>query len=203
MKLRYSPTSPYVRKVSVTAIETGLDGRVERVATDPWSPETDLGDDNPLGKVPALTLDDGQTLFESKVICEVLDGLHDGAKLFPANEPAHTAALRRQALGDGMTDAGILLLIETKRRPEELRWDWWTERQKTNIARAMDVAEGEADGLTADDLSIGHIAIACSLGWIDLRFPDMGWREGRPKLAAWYAEFAERPAMQATAPPTS
>ena len=88
MKLRFSPLSPYVRKVSVTLIETGLEDRVENILTNVWDPETDIADNNPLGKVPALILDDGQVLYDSHVICEYLDSLHDGEKLFPASGPA-------------------------------------------------------------------------------------------------------------------
>src|SRR3990167_1033017 len=111
MKLRYSPTSPYVRKVSVTLIETGLDKNIERVATSVWDPKTDIGKDNPLGKIPTLITDDGAVLYDSPVICEYLDGLHKGPKLFPASGEARWRALRLQALGDGMTDAGILRLL--------------------------------------------------------------------------------------------
>ncbi len=203
MKLRYSPTSPFVRKVTILAIETGLDDRIERIATNPWDADTDLGQTNPLGKVPTLELDDGQVLFESRVICEVLDGMHDGPKMFPSDPAARCDAIRRQALGDGMTDAGVLLLVEKMRRPKELQWDWWIDRQGTNVARAMDAMEADGDGLASDSISIGHIAIAAGLGWIDLRFPDMNWRDTRPKLAAWFADFSERPSMQATVPPAS
>ena len=202
MKLRYSPTSPYVRKVLVTAMELGLDDRIERVATDPWAADTDLGDDNPLGKVPALETDDGRVLYDSKVICEYLVSLAGETALMPAAGEARTEALRRITLADGMTDAGILLLVENMRRPEELRWDWWIARQEANVGRAMDAIEAEMDDIGDGGPNAVQIAIACSLGWIDLRFPDMGWRDSRPTLAAWYADFAGRPAMAATAPPT-
>jgi glutathione S-transferase len=199
MKLRYSPTSPYVRKVSVTLIETGFDKKIERIATAVWDPATDIAKDNPLGKVPALILDDGTVLYDSPVICEYLDSLHDGDKLFPAAGPARWRALKLQALGDGMTDAGILNLLEG-RRPKELQWDKWRERQASAVARAMDALDGEADALAAGPVTIGHVAVGCSIGWLDYRFPELGWRKERPALADWFEDFSERKSMVQTAP---
>ena len=199
MKLRYSPTSPYVRKVSVTLIETGLDNKIERIATSVWDPKTDIGKDNPLGKIPTLITDDGAVLYDSPVICEYLDSLHEGPKLFPASGEARWRALRLQALGDGMSDAGILRLLEG-RRPKELQWDKWVERQSNSVARSMDALEEEADAMAKAPVTIGHIAVGCSIGWLDYRFPDLGWRKDRPALADWYEEFAERKSMRATAP---
>ncbi len=198
MKLRYSPLSPFVRKVTVTLIETGLDDRVERIPTDVWNPDTDIAKDNPLGKVPALILDDGKVLYDSPVICEYLDGLHDGDKLFPASGQARWQALRLQALGDGICDAGIATLLET-RRPEEFQYEKWMARHSASVHRAMDALESEADGLDGP-LTIGHVAVGCSLGWLDFRFPDLGWRQDHPGLAEWFEGFNERPSMTATVP---
>ncbi|MFQ5764020.1 MAG: glutathione S-transferase N-terminal domain-containing protein [Rhodospirillales bacterium] len=199
MQLRFAPASPYVRKVSVTLIETGLDDRVERIPTSVWDPATDIAETNPLGKVPALVTDEGEVLYDSPVICEYLDGLHNGPKLFPAEGPARWRALRLMALGDGMTDAGILRLLES-RRPEEFQFDKWMERQTAVVYRAMDALEEEADGLAGDQPTIGHIAVGCSLGWLDFRFPDLAWRADRPALAEWFEAVSERPSMTATAP---
>ncbi len=199
MKLRYSATSPYVRKVVVTLIETGQDAKVERVPTNVWDPATDVAKDNPLGKVPALILDDGSVIYDSPVICEYLDGLHKGNKLFPASGAARLKALKLQALGDGMTDAGILRLLEG-RRPKEFQWDKWAARQATVVARAMDALEEEADAMAEGPVTIGHIAVGCSLGWLDFRFADLGWRKTRPALADWFDGFSERKSMAATAP---
>jgi len=199
MKLRYSATSPYVRKVIVTLIETGLDGNVERIPTNVWDPNTDIGNDNPLGKVPTLITDDGMVLYDSPVICEYLDGLHDGHKLFPASSPARLKALKLQALGDGMTDAGILRLLEG-RRPQEFQWDKWAARQAAVVGRAMDDLDGEADAMAKGPVTIGHVAVGCSLGWLDFRFPDLGWRKQRPALADWFDDFSERKSMAASAP---
>lgn len=201
MQLRYSPTSPYVRKVSVTAIEAGVADQIERVATDPWSPETDLIKSNPIGKVPCLVTDDGTALYDSPVICEYLDHLNTGTKLFPTETGARFKALTLAAAGDGMTDAGILYLLETVRRPEEFRWEWWSDRQQASFFRCMDVADAAADSMGTDgDITIGEIAIACGLGWIDLRFPTMDWRSDRPALADWFENISNRPSFAATVP---
>jgi glutathione S-transferase len=198
MKLRYSPTSPYVRKVTVVAHETGLMDRLEIVPTNVWANDTDIGRDNPLGKVPALTTDGGEVLYDSPVICEYLDSLHDGAKLYPPSGGARWTALRRQALADGMLDAGILRRLELLRKEPE-RSSAWIERQRTAVGRALDALEEEASALGAG-VTIGHVAIGCALGWFDFRFPADNWRQRRPALAAWYAAFAARPSMQKTVP---
>ena len=198
MKLRYSGTSPYVRKVLATAIEAGLDDRIERVPTDPWAPDTDLPASNPLGKVPALTLDDGTVLFDSPVICEYLDSLQNGPKLFPEGR-ARWVALRLAAIGDGICDAAINRLLDT-RRPESQQSADWQERQKRAIARACDLLESEAATLE-DSVTIGQLATACALGYVDFRWDAVQWRQGRPKLAAWFERFSERPSIATTKPP--
>jgi glutathione S-transferase len=199
MKLRYSPTSPYVRKVSVTAIELGLAGRIERIPTDTQDRDSGIAEQNPLGKVPALILDDGGVLYDSPVICEYLDSLHDGPKLFPAEGPERWTALRQQALGDGILDAAILRMLEMVRRPEKLRWQGWIAHQTAKVTRALDQFEAESATL-ADPLTIGHITAGCALGYLDFRVPETDWRDGRPKLAAWYENFTQRPALRETVP---
>lgn len=198
MKLRSSPTSPYVRKVTVVAHETGLFGRLDLVPTNVWANDTDIGRDNPLGKVPALTTDGGEVLYDSPVICEFLDSLHDGAKLYPPSGGARWAALRRQALADGILDAGILRRLESTRKEPE-RSSAWLERQRLAVERGLDALEEEASAL-GSAITIGHIAIGCALGWLDFRFSADNWRARRPALAAWSAKFAERPSMQKTVP---
>lgn len=198
MKLRYSPTSPYVRKVSVVALETGLDNRIERIATNVWSPDTDVAAHNPLGKVPALITEGGETLFDSPVICEYLDSLHDGLKLFPPPGGARWTALRRQALGDGILDAGILMRLE-RGRPENEQSPSWIARQTAVVARGLDALEDEAEAL-GGPVTIGHIAIGCALGWVEYRFTDDDWRKRRPSLARWHETFARRRSMEETVP---
>ncbi len=198
MKLRYSPTSPYVRKVVVTAAETGLAERIELVPTNPRDPAAKLEDDNPLGKVPTLVTDDGVALFDSAVICEYLDSLHGGTALMPAAGAARWRELRRVALADGMLDAALLAMGEG-RRPEALQWDQWVTLQKGKITAGLDALEGEVGGY-GDTVSMSIIAVGCVLGYLDFRFADDDWRAGHPGLAAWYGTFAKRPSMVASVP---
>lgn len=201
MKLHYSRASPFVRKVMAVAIETGLEDRLEPVTRmmTPVKPDADLVRDNPIGKVPCLVTDDGMALYDSRVVCEYLDSLHDGPKMFPAAGPARWTALRRQAEGDGIMDAGVLARYETFVRPEERRWPEWIEAQKLKFRRALDSLEDEA-GEFGDTVDIGTITMGCALGYLDFRYADEDWRATRPRLAAWFARFAERPAMARTAP---
>lgn len=202
MKLRYSPTSPYVRKVMVTAMEAGLDDRIERVETDVWSPDTDIAEDNPLGKVPALVADDGTVFCDSPTICDYLDSLHGGPRLIPAEGPARWQALNLHALASGVMDAAVARVVESRARPEALRYDGWLERQKGKIGRALDSLDQQAAGGALDGpVTIGTITVGCALGYLDLRFAADAWRDGRPALDAWYGAFSRRPAMQATVPP--
>lgn len=198
MQLRHSPASPYVRKVMVTAIETGLESRIEVVPTDVWSADTDIGAVNPLGKVPTLTTDDGEILYDSPVICAYLDSLHDGAKLLPAAGAADWRAQRQQALADGLLDAAVLVRLEARRPPEQ-QSPAWRDRQQAVVNRALDQLEADAEALEGP-VTIGQIAVGCALGYLDFRFADDGWRRDRPRLAAWYEAFAKRPSMRATVP---
>lgn len=198
MKLRYSTTSPFARKCLVVAFEAGLDKRVETVVTNAWAADTDLPKDNPLCKVPALTTDGGEVLYDSPVICEYLDSLHDGRKLVPAGGGERWRQLRLQALGDGILDAAVQVRIETAMRPEETRWPKWIERQTAAVTRGCDALEQECAGW-GDEFLIGQITAACALGYMDLR-KTADWRAGRPKLAAWYDKVSARPSMAATAP---
>lgn len=199
MKLRYSSTSPYVRKVTIAAIELGLADRIERVPTDVQDPASELSSDNPLGKVPTLTLDVGGSLYDSPVICEYLDSLHGGPKLFPASGPERWQALCQQALGDGILDAALLRMIEANRRPENLRWQGWLDLQSGKIERALDQFENEAESLDGP-LTIGQITAGCALGYLDFRFAVDEWRAKRPQLTAWFERFAARPSMRETMP---
>jgi glutathione S-transferase len=198
MKLRYSPTSPYVRKVLVTALETGLESRIERITTDPWSVDVGLLHENPLSKVPTLVADDGLVLYDSPVICEYLDGLHRGRPLIPGGAGRWTV-LRLQALGDGILDAAVLLRLEAM-RPEQERSEHWQVVQQTTVDRGLDALEVEvADWPVEPDL--GQITAACALGYLDFRFAERNWRASHAKLAEWYAAFAQRPSVDATRPP--
>ena len=197
MKLRYSTTSPFVRKCMATAIEAGVVGGLELESTNPWDPNTDIGADNPIGKVPALTIDDGSVLFDSPVICEYLDSLRDDARLFPAEGSERWQALTRMALADGLLDAAILRRREIMRLAEE-QSPWWMERQLGIVNRALDAME--IDSNIFDGVDIGLLTIAIALGYLDFRLPELDWRETHPRLAAWYAEFSQRPSLRDTVP---
>jgi len=199
VKLYFSAASPYVRKVMVTAIETGLDKKIQQVPTSvvPTKPNADIARDNPLMKVPTLVTDGGEALFDSRVVCEYLDSLHDGRKLIPASGGDRWRVLRMQALGDGILDAGIISRYELAIRPQEKQWSDWLAGQAKKITQGLDLAETENLG---GPLNLGQIAIACAIGWLEFRKPIGDIRPGRPKLFAWYDEFAKRPSMQATVP---
>jgi len=194
LKLRYSTTSPFVRKVTVTAIETGQDGEIERVKTNTLDPE--LAQDNPLNKVPALVLEDGTRLIDSAVICEYLDQ-RKGGKLFPTG-PARWTALSRMALCDGILDAAILRRYESQ-RPENLRSAEWDARQKRKVDQGLDALEREVSRL-GTNVDIGTLTTAIALDYLDFRFSGEPWREKHPHLAAWHKAFAQRPSLQATTP---
>jgi len=201
MQLFYSPTSPYVRKVSVVAIETGQWDRIERIAkvVSPVARDAGVAARNPLGKVPTLITAAGEALYDSRVICEYLDSLHGGAKMFPASGPARFAALTQQALADGLLDAALLVRYEGFMRPEDRRWADWTAGQTTKMTASLDEMNRLAPGL-GDRLDIGTISFGCALGYIDFRFGALNWRGTRPALAAWAEKFNARPSMQATVP---
>jgi glutathione S-transferase len=204
MRLRYSPTSPFVRKVMVVAFETGLVERIERIPTSvaPTTPNDEVARENPLVKVPALTTDDGIVLYDSPVICEYLDTLA-GTKLFPASGKPRWLALRQQALGDGILEAAILGRYETV-RPKEFLWQDWIDAQLRKVRGALaslDVeAEGGELGTGADPITIGQITVGCALGYLDFRYQSEGWRTRAKRLAAWYETFAERKSMQLSVP---
>ena len=196
MKLRYSLTSPYVRKVVVAAIELGIDGRIERIPTNTADPASGLAADNPLAKVPALITDAGP-LYDSTVICEYLDSLQGAPKLHPAG-PSRWTGLRRQALADGVLDAAIARRLE-ELRPEGERSPAWVTKQQAKVDGALDALEREV-GSFAKEPTIDQIAVGCALGYLDFRFSADRWRDRRPSLARWYEGFAKRPSMVATEP---
>ncbi len=207
MKLCYSPTSPYVRKVVVCAAELGLSDRIELTPSGPQN-AAEVRRDNPLGKVPALLTDAGEALYDSPVICEYLDSLHDGEKLFPASGDARWRALRLQALGDGVLDAALLVVMEG-RRPESERSPDFVAFQKRKIGDALDALEADVGELGVGELGVGElgaaldigaITVGCALGYLDFRLSEDGWRTGRPGLAAWYEDHARRPSMVASVP---
>ncbi len=202
MKLFWGSTSPYVRKVVVAAEECGLTGRIERVEVFPWDADTTYGGVNPVGKVPALITDGGQTLYDSPVIVEYLDTLHDGRKLVPPTGDARFEAMRIAALGDGMMDAVILLYSELERRPKELHWDFWDNRMRNTVNRSLDALDGDAGSFNPDQPDIAQITAGVGVGWLEFRQAILGidWRAGRPTLAAWFDRFNQRPSMTGSVP---
>jgi glutathione S-transferase len=201
MTLHWSPRSPFVRKVMIVAAELGLTDRIACVRTvvGGTAPHLELMKRNPLGKLPTLELPDGTVLYDSPVICEYLDGLHDGMKLFPAGGTARLTALRRAALGDGMLDIGLQLLSE-RFRPAERQSALHMELWRLKLVTSVDALDAEAEALAATPYGIGHIAIGVALGYLDFRFPDLFWRDGHARLTDWYATFERRQAIQANLP---
>ncbi len=197
MKLHWSPRSPFVRKVMIVAHELGLVDRLDCVRTvaATTQPHEGLMRDNPLSKIPTLVLADGTVIYDSPVICEYFDSLHDGRKLFPMALPERMTALRRLALGDGMLDF-LLLWRNELTRPAQSEPHLNTYRVKRT--KCLESLEAEAGALERTPYDIGHIAIGCALSYIDFRFAGDGWRETHPRLAAWHAGIAARPSFRAT-----
>ncbi len=193
--LRSSPASPFGRKVKIAIAELGLGSRIEVVPADTNDPKEPLRQQNPLGKIPTLVLEDGTTLFDSRVIVEYLDQLAGGGILFPAGEERF-AQLRLQALADGLCDAALLQVYEVRFRPEEGRNAAWVENQAGKVARALAALETAPPAYERP--RIGEIALACALGYLDLRFEGR-WRGNYPALVAWLDAFAAKvPSFEAT-----
>lgn len=202
MKLFSSPTSPYVRKVLVILRETGQLADVELAAAGgtPLDPGTMPRDLNPLGKIPALALDDGQPLYDSRVICRFFNERANGDLYGSGDATWQLQTL--EATADGILDAAILMVYEARVRPDDKQFADWIEGQWRKVDTALDALEANwMDTLNGDALNIGQIAVGCALAYIDFRHADRNWREGRPNLAAWEAEFAKRDSMLATVPP--
>jgi glutathione S-transferase len=180
----------------VAAMEFGLGDVIELDRTDVWSADTDIALENPLRKVPTLVTDDG-IFVDSTLICRYLDAKADG-RLFP--EDGEWDRLRLYQLADGVIEASVARTVETKRRPAETVYARFVERHELRIRDTLDVIEAEG-GFVADRVDIVTITLGCALGYIDFRCPHLDWRNGRPRLAAFYERFSARPSMQATVPP--
>jgi glutathione S-transferase len=203
MKLYYSPSSPYARKVRMLAIETGLDKRIEmvNVVLTPVAPNADVDKHNPIGKIPALSVK-GMDLFDSPVICEYLDTHHKGRKLFPRKGRGRWMALRQQAMADGLLDAALLVRYEGFLRPEDKRWSDWSKGMMKKVNGVLDQLEAESKSLKGKP-TIGTLSVVCALGYLDFRFGTLDWRGKRPKLAKWFATAAKTPSVKATVPPAA
>ncbi|MEK1904326.1 MAG: glutathione S-transferase [Pseudomonas sp.] len=202
MTLFHASASPFVRKVMVLLHETG---QVDRVALQnaqltPVSPDAGVLAHNPAGKIPALRLADGSVLHDSRVILDYLDQQHVGEPLIPQHGPARWRRLTLASLADAILDAAVLSRYESFLRPEEKRWDAWLDGQSDKIERALAYFEKDALAEIHSHFDIAAIGLACALGYLDLRQPELGWRERFPGLTGWYAEVSQRPSMQATVP---
>jgi len=197
MILRSSPPSPFGRKVKLALAILALEREVSVEKADPTDPSDTLRKQNPLGKIPALIIEDGTVLYDSPVILEYLDYRAGGGKIIPKQPNARFASLRLQALCDGILDAGILLVYEGRWRPPEMAVAKWLDHQTGKVTRALAALEADPPPLTATPC-VGQITLACALGYGDLRFGGK-WREGHPKLVKWLDAFAARvPAFEAT-----
>ena len=196
MKLYYSGTSPYVRKVMACAITRGLEARIQLHPSNPHASPADLVGDNPTSKVPCLVTDDGMSLYDSPVICEFLDSLGDAPPLFPAAGAARWAALKFQAMGDGILDAAVPCRGEMQ-KPAEAARDAQIARFKAAMSRTVDALEANPPHAHID---IGSIAVACALSYLDFRFASDPWRASHPKLTAWFEAFSKNPGIARTVP---
>lgn len=200
MKLFYADLSPYARKVRVVIEEKGLSDKVEMTEVVPYDLPEALNQANPLCKVPTLVTDAGDALFDSPVICEYLDVTGGGAALLPASGERRWQTLRRVALTDGILDYAFNIAGEVFRRPENERSPKWIQHWVAAITRSVDQLEKEIDRWPAD-LEMGHVGLGVALAYLDIRIKDfVDWRSGRPRLAAWYETFSQRPSMVHSVP---
>lgn len=203
MTLYYNAASPFARKVLILLHETGQASRVslKAVALTPVSPDVDVCRDNPCGKIPALCLADDNVIHDSRVILEYLDQQHVGNPLIPKEGSARWRRLTLASLADALMDAALLIRYETFLRPEEKHWSEWLDAQQEKIARTLAYFEAEAVTELSSHFDVASISVACALGYLDFRQPNLGWRSSYPRLANWYYEVSQRPSMLETQPP--
>jgi glutathione S-transferase len=195
VKLYGSLVSPYVRKVRAVAIELGME--LEFTSADAHAMPSDYGRINPVNRIPALRLDDGSLMYDSRVICEYLDTLKD-CRLLPSIGPARWQVLKLEVFGDGILDAAVPRYGE-QLRPAVQQSSSRLAKYERSIKQVLDALTLEVSSL--DDVNVGTLTIACALGYLDFRFPADAWRNGRAPLAAWYETFSGRPSIASTAPP--
>lgn len=203
MRLYSAETSPFARKVRVHLLETGQMDHVEIIAVhgNPLDPQTMPVAQNPLGKLPALERSDGPAIYDSRVICRYLDA-RLGGRLYPdGNRLWETLTL--EATADGIMEAAVLMVYEVRIRPEDKRFTQWVDGQWAKIERTLSAIEARWMSHLNGPLEMGQIAVACALGYLDLRHPERHWRDRTDTLGAWYESFAERESMKATVPPTA
>ncbi|OZI32809.1 glutathione S-transferase [Bordetella genomosp. 1] len=203
MKLIGSLTSPYVRKVRVVMAEKKLDYQLE--LENVWSPETQIQQFNPLGKIPCLVMEDGGALFDSRVIVEYLDTLSPVARLIPQSGRDRAAVKCWEAIADGVLDAGVTIVQERK-RPESERSAAWIERQYGKIRASLDAMDnslGDNVHCMGVNYTLADIAVGCALGYLDLRFADLQWRDAQPNLTRLFDKLSARQSFIDTVPPAA
>lgn len=198
MKLFSSKTSPFARKVRVVIHELELDGLVEEIATDTSAGNPEFLAANPLAQIPALITEKGETLPGSDLIIEYLQTRGGSLTSLPRGS-ARWPQLRRRNLAEGILEAAVSMLLES-RRPNGEQSPGWIKRKTEAVQRSLDTLELEADQLLLETPSVVEIGVGCALGYLDFRFAALDWRHNRPALAAWYAVFIERASMQKTLP---
>ncbi len=201
MKLIASFTSPYARKVRIVMAEKRID--CEFAEENVWSPDTKVGTYNPLGKVPVLVLDDGVTLYDSRVITEYLDGITPVSRLIPEGGRERAMVKRWEALGDGIADAGIAIFLERK-RPESQQSPEWMARQRGKIEAAVVAAArdlGDRDYCHGVSMTIGDITLGCALLWLEFRLPELNWRGSHANLKDWIERLEARASFIESKPP--
>lgn len=197
MKLFWTPTSPYARKVMVVAREVGAPIETTFLRPTPLRADESLSKENPLNKIPVLVTPEGP-LYDSPVICEYLDARHE---LVPAAGPERFRVLRLQALCDGILEAGVLVYYERADRPKELHWQAWLDGQTQKARQGLDALEAEAEQLARSSaVDLAQICAGVTIGWLEFRNPFGDLRAGRPELFRWYDAFRERPSMKETEP---
>ena len=197
MELKYGAVSPYVRKVVVVAHETGVADRITLTSVNLREDPQSILPFNPLAKIPALVLDDGSVIFDSPVICEYIDAEFGNRRLLAASGPQRWRTLTRQALADGILDAGLLVRGE-RLRPAELQSKAFITQQLGKVYAGLDQLDREAPGFGTLDL--GLVAVGCACGYLPVRLPEIQERSRWPRLNAWYDEISKRPSFAKTAP---
>ncbi|MFO7542267.1 MAG: glutathione S-transferase [Thiobacillus sp.] len=200
MKLVTSLTSPYGRKVRVVLSEKKIPFQL--LIENPWLPDSTVPKINPLGQVPVLVLEDGVSVFDSRVIVEYLDHLTPVAQLIPREPKSRMVVRGVEALADGVTDAAVALYLEKKRAPEQQSGDWMLLQEQTLFRglEALSEALGEKPWYLGNGMTLADIACACMLGYLELRFPDIGWRAAHPNLAKLADKLAERASFKESVP---
>ena len=204
MKLIYSPTSPYVRKVRIVFLEKKVDVDLETNSV--WAADTNIGTYNPLGKVPCLVLDDGEAIQDSRVITEYADALSPVSKLIPTNHRERATVKTWEALADGLVDASILARLEKTWRPANEQSQAWIDRQMGKVhaaLRQMSERLGENAWCFGNQITLADIAVGCALGYLAFRFPEIQWQSQYPNLDRLYQKLIQRASFKETEPPTT